>query len=191
MAKSKLNGALSDIRGRLEGWVYRRNLDGGISICPIPVKSSRPSSEAQVNHRQSFRDAAAFARSVLANPATRPTYEALARELKKPVFSLAIRDYFQPPRVSHIGFLGYHGRIGDPIVVRAIDDVEVMSVALTLLLPDDSVVEQGAAVKTGEDWIYTATAAIAAGQAIKVRVTAMDRPENEAMREEEHTVTAA
>src|SRR6185503_3841547 len=126
----------------------------------------------QLAQRDAFAEAAAYGRSVLGNPTLRPLYEAVARFVRKPVFAVAIGDYFTPPRVRIINVTGYHGHVGDKILILASDDVDVMSVSVALKEPTGAVIEQGAAIKTGEDWYYTATTVVALGHAIKIDVTA-------------------
>jgi hypothetical protein len=187
MAELNLNGGINDIRGRFQGWVYKR-VNGKPVLAPMPRRSLKAPSEGQVLQRDAFANAAAYGRSVLGNPALRPLYDAVANERRKPVFAVAIGDFFTSPQVRIINVSGYHGHIGDKILVLATDDVNVMSVHVALKDANGTLIEQGAAIKTGEDWYYTASTVVVLGRAIKIDVTATDRPGNTGFRSLNHTV---
>ena len=174
MAKTTLNSGLRGIHGGIDGWVYRNYGDRTII-------SRRPSggdvhSPAQLAVRAAFKAAAAYAKAALADPVRRAVYVALARARGRPLFATAVTDYLKPPVVDAIDLGGYHGAVGDPIVVWASDDVEVMGVTLVIRDEADAVLEQGAAVTQDGAWRYTATTAVAAGRSVTIEATAKDRP---------------
>ena len=189
MANIDLNTGINGIRGHINGWVYRR-VNGQTILAPMPAPSSKPASPSQIAQRESFANAASWARSVLADILTRPIYAAVSLEQKKPIFSVAIGDFFNPPRITFINPAAYHGHVGEKIKVLATDDVEVMSVRVALRETSGALIEQGNAVKSGEDWLYTATTLVALGHPIKIEATAVDRPGNTGTRDLPHTVTA-
>jgi hypothetical protein len=51
----------------------------------------------QTEHRERFKQAAAYGKSVLANPATCALYEAVAKEKDMHVFALTVADFFNAP----------------------------------------------------------------------------------------------
>ncbi len=177
MAKVKMNPVLERIRGKIGDLVFRRNY-GQTSISSLPDASTRPPTLAQQEVQSRFQQAAAFGRSMLADPARRPRYEQLAKARNLPLFSVAIADYFNPPVVGEIDASAYHGQIGETIRVLASDDVEVVSVGVAIRGADNAIVEQGAATRLGDIWVYTATTAAPVGEPLTVEVTAKDRPAN-------------
>jgi len=95
MAKVTLNPALTSIRGRLGNTVFRRTANGGTSLIKLADMSNVKWSPAQQAHRQRFKQASAYAKAALADPAVRAHYlERAAAENKRP-YLLAISDYFK------------------------------------------------------------------------------------------------
>ncbi len=126
-----------------------------------------------------FDQATVYGKVALASPATRALYEAAAKARGKPVVSVAIGDFFNPPSVDGVDLSGYTGAVDDEVVIAASDDFEVWRVRVLLSNADGSVIEQGEALESpsGSDrWVYRATAAVARGTTVWVRVTAVDRP---------------
>jgi hypothetical protein len=174
MAKLDLNTALKGLHGRVDGWVYRQ-VNGRTVIGPKPV-FTKPPTAGQLAFKERFKEATAYGRAALADPVAGPLYLAKARTRKLPTFAVIIADYFKSPEVKSIDTVDYHGHIGDPVKVTAIDDFEVVGVNVVIRDDTDAVLEQGAAVLTGEKWTYTATVAVPVGEAVTIEATAKDRP---------------
>jgi hypothetical protein len=88
--------------------------------------------------------------------------------------------------VGTVDVSGYHGHVGDPIRVGATDDGEVAGVTVTVRT-NSAVLESGAAtmgVTPDAPWVYVATVAVAAGQAVTIEATARDRAGNAAGKQE-------
>jgi len=75
---------------------------------------------------------------------------------------------------------GYRGQPGDFVRVIAVDDVEVVSVGVSIQSANGTVLEQGAARKIHGVWRYTATQAMPVDETMNITATAVDRPGNEA-----------
>ena len=178
MAKVRLNPILEQVRGQVGDLVFKRYGEG-VLISRKPDFADREWTEAQVAHRERFRQAALYGKLVMADPATKAIYEEAARAKGQPVFSLTVADFFNAPAVDEVDLSGYAGRVGDPIVVRASDDFDVTGVRVALTDAAGSSLEEGAAVETPPDsgrWVYAATAAVATGTTVRIAVTASDRP---------------
>jgi len=89
-------------------------------------------------------------------------------------------DYLTPPEVRRIDLSGYRGQPGDFVRVIAVDDVEVVSVGVSIQSANGTVLEQGAARKIHGVWRYTATQAMPVDETMNITATAVDRPGNEA-----------
>ena len=66
-----------------------------------------------------------------------------------------------------------------PIAVRAHDDFDVVSVHVSITKFSGEAIESGEAVQTPPNsprWVYTATAAVPQGTAVRIAVTASDHP---------------
>jgi hypothetical protein len=94
MAIVELNPALRQIRGQLAGFVYRIRY-GKQTISKPPDMSRVKWSAAQVEHRNRFRRAVAYARAAIAEPRVRAMYEQEALQKGKRPFDLAVSDYFK------------------------------------------------------------------------------------------------
>ncbi len=94
MAKVKLNPIFEEIQGQVGNMVLRRTYEGRLSLMKKPDMSNVEWSEAQVAHRQRFKEAVAYAYAAMANPQVRAAYEQAAVEKRKRPFHLAVSDYF-------------------------------------------------------------------------------------------------
>lgn len=178
MAKTKLNPALESIQGAIGDLVFKKQGDQNV-VARKPDLAGRPPTPSQEAHRERFRRAAAYARSVDADPALKETYEVLARARKLPWTALCIQDYMRPPEILLVDLSGYTGQIGQTIRIVATDAVRVETVRVTIATADDRLVEEGHATReAGDVWLYTTTASAPAGQTLKVTAAAADRPGN-------------
>lgn len=95
MSKVTLNPIIKTIHGRLGGIVFRRTPAGGVSAIKRADMSNVQWSEAQQTHRKQFKEAIAYARAAMAEPAVRLIYEERARKQNKRAFHVAVSDYFK------------------------------------------------------------------------------------------------
>ena len=91
---------------------------------------------------------------------------------------MAVGDFLNAPDVDEIDASAYTGAVGDPIVVRAHDDVEVTGVVVTLTDATGTVLESGLAAPDEWRWRYDAQTAVASGTTVTVTAEASDRPGN-------------
>ena len=177
MSEVELHAPFVGYSGAIGKIVYR-NYKGRTIACLKP-SSKRTLSQAEINTRERFTQAAAYGKLALANPATRALYEQIAKEKDVPVFSVCVADFFHAPSIELLGFGNYNGQIGSSIQILTADDVGVVSVNVTLKNGQGNLIESGNAVEypvgTGQ-WSYTATAAVASGTSVTAYVTAADRP---------------
>lgn len=123
MAKTILNSALKSIRGGIDNWVFRKQ-NGQVVVMPLVVPTD-PKTPAQQAVREQFRQASVYAHATLGNPAAHAAYQTAAKSRGVPVFAAMMTDYLKPPSVTAVDLTGNHGAVGDPIIVRATDDMEV------------------------------------------------------------------
>jgi len=176
MAKVTLNSALQGIRGRIDNWVYRRFGDRMV-IARRPEFNGEPSA-GQLAVREKFRAAAAYARGALADPVTQALYQPAAKSRGVSTFAFVMGDFLNSPEVRSIDTGGYRGQVGDPIVISAMDDFEVVSVSVVLRDAADAVIEQSSAALVGGRWAYLATQAVAGGSSVTIEATAKDHAGN-------------
>lgn len=176
MGRMKFDPLVKRVRGRVGNYVFRKS-GGRTIISAVPDHEPGPPTPAQEAARQKFREASAYADRVLDDPALRAGYEQLARERKTFPRSVAMGDFLHRPEVKSIELADYTGKAGDKIAVVAEDDVEVVAVRVTIRdAATSAVLEEGPATLLHEVWLYTATTALAAGQAVTIAAQATDRP---------------
>jgi hypothetical protein len=95
MSKPKPNPMISQINGKMEAVVFRLLPTGEAMIEKRPDTSRVAWTEAQKAQQESFNQATAYARAVMAAPDVRAFYEKMgAKEHKRP-FTMAFTDYFR------------------------------------------------------------------------------------------------
>jgi hypothetical protein len=175
--KFKLNPAFEQASGSLGDLVFREV--NGKTIVSRKPSTNGEITEAQAAHRERFRQAAAYGKFALANQTTRELYESASEEKDISAFALCVADFLNLPSIKDVDLSAYHGQTGDTIKLITSDDFGVVNVHVVITNALGTILESGNAVEapagTGH-WSYTATAAVAAGTTVTVKVTATDRP---------------
>jgi len=176
MAKAILSAVFAGLRGRLDNLVFRQRADQTV-VAPRPKVSGRIGTPAQVAARERFTRAAAYGRSVAADPALRAFYAPGPGEQGNSYLA-AITDALRAPVVDAVETAAFRGAVGDSILVRARDDHAVTGVTVAVQDAAGVVLEQGTASAADGAWRYVATRSVAAGSTVTVTATATDRPGN-------------
>lgn len=157
MAKVRQNLVIHGLSGSLGDQLTLRQDKAGRTIISAK-RAANPNqifSDAQKQHQEAFREAAAYAQSAK----DLPVYADKAAGTPLNAYNVAMADWFNPPEVQEIDLRGWSGQAGEHIRVRASDDVQVRAVNLSITDADGSLLEQGAAVRAeGQWWDYTTTA---------------------------------
>jgi hypothetical protein len=175
--KVKLNPMFEQVSGQLGEMVFRE-LRGETVVSRKPIVTAEPSAD-QLAHRELFKQAAAYGKSVMADANTRALYEEAAKIKNIPVFALTIADFFNAPVIDSLDLSEYNGQAGSLIRISARDDFGVASVYVSILNGQNNPVESGNAVETAAgsgQWVYTATGAVSQGTTVTVNAVATDRP---------------
>ena len=189
MTEVNLNATVDGYRGSIGKLVFKK-YKGRTIVSTKPVITKEPSPE-QLAQRQLFKEAVAFAKFAMADPALREFYEPIALQREISVYALAIGDFLKEPSIKPLDLSLYKGQIGDPILIRTIDDIGVAEVEVTLNATDGTEIEKGKAVETGTrtgHWVYTATAPVALGSDIFIKVVGVDHAGHRAQITESPTV---
>ena len=98
-------------------------------------------------------------------------------------YNWAIADYFGKPEVVEIDISHWTGEVGQPICIKAKDNILVFRVNLWIWNTADSnaLFEAGEAEQSKEDrslWIYTTSSNVPHGPGVRVDVVAYDLPGN-------------
>ena len=172
--KVKLNPMFEEVSGQLGEMVFRE-LRGETVVSRKPILSGGPT-ENQLEHRERFKQAAAYGKSALADADTRALYEATAKSKNMPVFALTVADFFNAPVIDALDLSEYNQQPGSLIHISARDDFGVMRVQVSIVSDNNDPIENGEAVAVGGGWVYTTTATITTGTSVVVNVVATDRP---------------
>lgn len=175
MTKVFLQPGLRGLSGGMGGWVYQ--MRNGKTVVGMKPLNTKPPTEAQLHQRQRFSDAASYAKTALADPAKRGFYEAIAKEREMPAFALAVSDYLHVPFFQPLDLSQYKGQVGDPILIRVVDNLGLVSVEVALNAIDGADIESGMAVEMGVrsgHWVYTAKTPVALGADIFIEVNGID-----------------
>lgn len=150
MAKVTDNIMMRGLSGSLgKDFYVRRMRDGRTIISKKPDFDNRQFSEAQLAHQHRMKQAAAYATVA---KETNPIYAKLAEGKASNAYNLALGDWLNPPVIRRIQY--HQGQVR----VRAIDDVMVTRVTVSVLNEAGECLEQGEAeLWMGVWWDYNTT----------------------------------
>lgn len=159
MAKIQSNLVLHGLSGMLgKQLVIRKQKDGSFVVAAAPARAEgREATPHQKEQQERFRKAVLYAKAAQG----KPEYQAVAEARNVSAFNVATADFLHAPEIQHIDVSAYHGAVGQPIRITAVDDVKVATVGVLIADDDNTLVEKGQAVVSAMDphvWIYTATA---------------------------------
>ena len=177
MAKITYNPAVKHLHSHVGDFVFKTQ-EGRNIVAAKPDHVNQPNTPAQQQQREQFSQGARYAKGVLADAQALAPYAAKAREVHKPAFALALGDYLTPPVVDEIDLNGYHKHVGDAILVRAHDDIEVTGVRVSIVDNAQAPVESGTATfdPAVNAWRYVATVDASAKPGVTVTANALDHP---------------
>jgi len=178
-----MNAVLENMSGAIGDLVFRRRA-GRVIVARKPEYTNRHPSASQLAHAERFRQAAAYAKAALADAILRPIYDAASKEKGVQPYPLAVGDYLNAPTVDAIVLDGYTGKAGEHIGIRASDDIEVVSVTVSIRT-EKGAMEHGGAVLEQGVWRYTTRSNMdLASGSVAIDVTVMDRPGNKTTKTE-------
>ncbi|MGC3977454.1 MAG: hypothetical protein QM751_04020 [Paludibacteraceae bacterium] len=177
MAESKNNIITHGLSGKVGDLIVFRNRNGKTFVSGKPRPSTGEPTEAEKEHQKFFQQAVIYAKSALANPATKQAYKDAAAGGES-AYNVAVADFMNAPDIDTIDLGKYTGKVGDIIVVTVTDDFKVAEVSVTILNEDGSEVEHGLAQSAagGLQWLYTATAANSSLSGDKIIIEVSDLP---------------
>jgi hypothetical protein len=191
MSDVELNPTVDGYRGSIGRLVFKK-YKGRTIVGKKPVRT-KEQSQAELARQENFREAVAYAKSVIANPVASEFYKPIAFQRDISVYNCALGDFLKVPTIKPLDLDSYKGRIGDVIKIRAVDDTGFADLNVEIVAQDGTPIESGLAVEEGErsgKWIYTATKAVALGSEIFIEVKGCDHAGNKAQITENPTVGA-
>lgn len=182
MAQSDNSLVTGRISGTLNKELVYREWEGKTVVAKAPRKRKGDPNAKQVETQEKFLLASRYAKAIIrsTDKSMAEAYAAVLRR-RQNVYSRALEDFLNPPKVKSINTRNYKGIVGNKFVVRAIDDFRVVSVQVEIYAANGTLLEEGKAEQDpfGLDWIYTATQPNGTLAGTKITAIATDVPGNE------------
>lgn len=181
MTKVRFHGPIAGFSGAMGEMVFADQAKKGRTVAYM--KTHYAPTEAQIYNREQFKEGATYAKAALSDPAARALYETIALAKESNPYLVAITDFLVKPRFEPLDLAEYKGQIGDTIRIRAVDDIGLTDVDVTLSANDGTQIETGKAIEDGihtGHWTYTATAYVALGADIFIELVGFDHAGNKA-----------
>jgi hypothetical protein len=163
------------LSGSIDDWTYQyRN---GKTYIGKKAQSTKDPSDAMLDQRDYFTEAAAYGNAVKDDPIRSEFYAPIAEERGQTIYLTAMTDFLTRPTIKPLNLSKYRGQVGDIITIRAKDDIGLATMDVALIATDGTQIEGGKAVETythSGKWIYTATTAVAVGTDIFIEVVGAD-----------------
>ena len=180
MANANNSLVTGKFKGSLGKELVFREWEGKTVVAKAPKSRTGKPTPAQEQNQENFLLASRYAKTILQDPAMAEGYAAALRP-RQNVYSRALEDFVNPPKVTVINTRSYAGVAGDTIIIRATDDFRVASVLVEIYAADGSLLEKGNATQNanGVDYTYTATKANPQLAGTRIKAIAIDVPANE------------
>jgi len=145
MAKAKLSKLIEELRGEIDGLIFRQMPDGSIVVSRAPNYKKRKATRRQKEYRNgTFKDRSRWAKWAQHEY---PIYAELADKLPMiNAYNLALKDISLPPVIHHIQ------RKGRRILVNASDEIQVAGVRVSVRNEKGRLLEAGDAKQVKKDW---------------------------------------
>lgn len=175
MAKVRNNIIMQGLSGTLGNQLTIRQDKAGRTIVATRPRynPNRVFSETQQQHRNDFREAAAYAQSARGAE----IYASKAAGTPMNPYNVALADWFHAPEILELDLGDWSGQPGKVIRVKALDDVLVMQVSISIRDAGGALLEQGPATSVDTLWWEYTTHATGSGK-LTVVATAQDMPGN-------------
>jgi hypothetical protein len=179
MAQSKNNVLTHGLTGLVGDMIVFRSRGGKTFVSTKPKERTGEPSENQKLHQGRFQEAILYAKTAIADPATKAEYSKSITG-NETAYNIAVADFFHAPDIKDVDLSNYSGKIGETITIRATDNFKVTEVSVSIFNADGTEVEHGLAVLSanGIDWLYTATAENASLNGDRIVIRASDLPGN-------------
>lgn len=179
MAESKNNIITHGLSGKVGDLIVFSQRNGKTFVSKAPRKKTKEDTENQKEHKRKFQKATLYAKSVINDPVQKELYAAASDTSKgMSTYNVAVADLLNAPDIETLDLSGYTGKIGDVIKIIVLDDFAVKAVTVKIENADGSLVEEGSAVDSGFEWVYTATVNNKDLSGDKITIKATDNPAN-------------
>jgi hypothetical protein len=173
---------MQELSGIFGESVSIRKVNGRIIITNRPKRKQGKPTRKLLVQRQTFREASAYAKKAAGNEEARARYAARIKGKHESPYTVALKDFMNPPVVTAINAAAYHGNAGEVIFVAATDDFMVTKVTIKITDANGVVLEQGEAADDSDtrpnQWAYKAVGSNSSIKGKKIIAVAYDRPGN-------------
>ncbi|WDF48385.1 hypothetical protein PQ459_07865 [Chryseobacterium sp. KACC 21268] len=179
MAESKNNIITHGLSGKVGDLIVFSQRNGKTIVSKAPRDKTGEDSQKQKDQQLKFQRAVLYAKAVLNDPEQKELYEAESdRSIGVSTYNVAVADLLNAPKIEKIDLSEYAGQRGDVIKITVTDDFQVKEVTVRIENEDGSLVEEGSALDSGFEWLYTATKANSDLSGDKITIKATDNPAN-------------
>lgn len=179
MAESKNKIITHGLNGKVGDLIVFIQRNGKTFVSKVPKDRTGDYTDNQKAHQLKFQKATLYAKSVMNDPAQNQIYSAAADASKGiSTYNVAVADLLKAPDIESIDLSAYTGKVGDTIKIMVLDDFAVKAVTVKIENADGGVVEEGSAIDSGFEWLYTATANNSDLAGDKITIKATDNPAN-------------
>lgn len=179
MAQSKNNIITHGLSGKVGDLLVFSQRNGKTVVSKAPKERSGEATANQKAYQLKFQKAVLYAKSVLADPAKKKPYDAVAESSAGiNTYNVAVADFLKAPKIESIDLSLYNGNPGDRIKITVTDDFAVLAVRVKIENADGTLVEEGNAIQDSAAWHFTSTVPNPDLSGDKITVTATDTPDN-------------
>ena len=170
---------MTGARGMLGNVVVYRQFRGKTLMCNRPEKRQGITPHQQ-RMKTRFLEAVAFAKKQIADPVTKALYQPGPESKFTSAYAAALADYLKRPVIDDVDVSGYKGKEGDAIIVKASDVAQTLTVTVSVLGVDGSVIEQGEALPAmlTDDYVFRVRKRNDLIRGSIIHITVRDRPGN-------------
>jgi hypothetical protein len=175
MGKIKNNVVTKGFSGKFGDDLVFRQVDNKTVFAKRTLTASTPTA-GQTEVRNRFAQATQFASAAVENPQASVEYKLMAEiQGLKSAYIAAVTDYLTDPEIASVYAGSYKGMIGDVFNIKPKVPYKIISITISIVRTDGTVVESGAAVANELKWKYSATIANAQVAGCKLILVARDR----------------
>jgi hypothetical protein len=180
MARIRNNNLTRGLSGMVGGQMVFRTWNGKTYLSNAPSKPKKQS-KRQKENRMKFKEATAFAKTMMLDPVKKAEYKSIADKLQLPnAYTAAITEYMRKPEIQKVDTSKYTGKEDEEIkVVVTKKSFEVQEVEVIIVDKNGVVIEEGKAAKDlGSEWIYRTKLTLDDKEGVQFLIRARERTGN-------------
>jgi hypothetical protein len=179
MAQIRSNPIMTGASGMLGDIVVYRQYKGKTLMCNRPEKRTAITPHQQ-KMKSRFLEAVAFAKKMIADPATKALYQPGPESKFTSAYAAALADYLKRPVIDDVDVSNYHGNEGDVIVVKASDIARTLTVSVSIVGSNGEIIDQGEALPNAfnPDYVFRTSKRNDLLKGSTIQIMVKDKPGN-------------